>query len=271
MISRSVLFALAAFGIVAAAQAAEPSVCAAPEALTSIEPRLERTAERVAATRKLTIVAVGSSSTQGAGATDPARSYPSRLEAELRARLPGTEIRVINRGRGGEDVAEEVARLASDVIAEQPDLVIWQLGTNAVLRRDHLGADAELIRRGLARIRDAGADAVLMDMQYAPRVLDRPGYALMEQLIAEAAREARVGLFPRFALMQYWARMHDPKDPAMVGPDGLHMTDASYGCLAAKLAESLSANWSQPVKAAKSLGLAPDAVAKLAVEGFSAE
>ena len=123
------------------------------------------------------------------------------------------------------------------MIAEHPDLVIWQLGTNAVLRRDDLGADDELIRRGVAMIRDAGADVVLMDLQYAPRVLDRPGYALMEQLIAEAAREARVGLFPPIRVDAVLARMHAPKDPAMIGPDGLHMTDASYGCLAAKLAE----------------------------------
>ena len=88
---------------------------------------------------KLTIVAIGSSSTQGVGASSPAASYPSRLEAELRKRFPQVDIRVINRGKGGEDAPEELARLERDVIAEHPDLVIWQLGTNAVLRRDDLG------------------------------------------------------------------------------------------------------------------------------------
>ena len=68
-------------------------------------------------------------------------SYPSRLEQELKDRYPGAEIRVINHGVGGQDVGEELTRLDRDVLAEHPDLVIWQLGTNAVLRRDDLSAD----------------------------------------------------------------------------------------------------------------------------------
>ena len=137
---------------------AEPESCAAPGALIRIEPRLDSAARKLATEHKLIIVAVGSSSTQGAGASNPALSYPSRLEAELKARFPQAEFRVVNRGRGGEDVPEEVERLASDVIVERPDLVIWQLGTNAVLRRDNLAADAELTSRLDAEKLDACFD-----------------------------------------------------------------------------------------------------------------
>ena len=42
-------------------------------------------------------------------------SYPSRLETELKDRHPGTEIRVVNRGKGGQDAPEELARLERDV------------------------------------------------------------------------------------------------------------------------------------------------------------
>jgi len=84
---------------------------------------------------------------------------------------------------------------------------------------------------------------VLMDMQYAPRVLERRSHAAMEQLIAEIAHHTGVGLFRRFALMQYWRAAQPPESPEMIGADGLHMTDAGYGCLAVSLAKALASNW----------------------------
>jgi lysophospholipase L1-like esterase len=248
-----------------AAPAAEPQLCAAPPGWTAIMAPLERTALRVAGNQTLTIVAVGSSSTAGTGATRPDLSYPSRLAVELRRRAPRLDVRVVNRGVGGQDVPEELARLASDVVALHPDLVIWQLGTNAVLRRDDLAADGERVRQGIELLKQAGVDVVLMDLQYAPRVLDRPSYAVMEDLIAEAASQARVGLFRRFALMEYWQRTHPPHAAPMVGADGLHMTDAGYGCLAIDLAAALEANWRAEQKFGQRTHGRVDAVAGLPV------
>jgi acyl-CoA thioesterase-1 len=239
----------------------EPPACAAPAALSRIEPILARAAARIEHAKALTIVAVGSSSTQGVGASAPSCSYPSRLEADLRDRLPGVDIRVINRGKGGEDAAEELERLGRDVIAEHPDLVVWQVGTNAVLRRDDLEMDEVLLRRGVSLLKKSGADIVLMDMQYAPRVIERRSYAAMEQLIAEIAHHTGVGLFRRFALMQHWHATQQPESPRMVGADGLHMTDAGYGCLAAELAKALAGNWEAHRRTAQSSG---DTAAKLA-------
>ena len=206
---------------------------------------------------------MGSSSTQGVGASSPAMSYPSRLEQDLRDRFPAVEIRVLNRGISGQDVGEEVLRLSRDVIAEHPALVIWQVGTNAVLRRDDITADEQLIRRGVALIKEDGIDVVLMDLQYAPRVLARPAWGEMERIIGEIAHRTHVGLFRRFEIMQEWDHTQQLAPSALVGPDGLHMTDASYGCLASQLAEGLAWNWWSHEKLAKSSRHAPDAVARL--------
>jgi acyl-CoA thioesterase-1 len=229
-----------------------PASCAAPPALTVIGPAEARAAARIDHREKLTIVAMGSSSTLGVGASTPGLDYPSRLEAALKDRFPGIDIRVINRGRGGEDVPEELARLDRDVIAEHPELVIWQVGTNAVLRRDDLTADRELIERGVAQLKKSGSDVVLMDLQYAPRVLARPAYAEMEELIATVAERERVGLFRRFEMMRDWQAAQQANTPQMIGPDGLHMTDRSYGCLADLLAEGLARNWRAQQHAAPS-------------------
>src|SRR5260370_30955803 len=97
-----------------------------------------------------------------------------------------------------------LARLDRDVIAEHPDLVVWQLGTNAVLRHDDVTFEEEVIERGLARLRQSGSDVVLMDLQYAPREIARPAYAAMERLISDAAKREHPGPFHPLAIIQHW-------------------------------------------------------------------
>ncbi|HJU17029.1 MAG TPA: SGNH/GDSL hydrolase family protein [Stellaceae bacterium] len=246
--------ALLAATLAAQGAAAAPPDCAVPPGLAALGAPLAHTARRLDQGGVLRIVALGSSSTAGFGASSAAMSYPSRLQQELASRLPGIapgiSVMVLNRGVGGQRVGEEVARLGRDVIAAHPDLVIWQVGTNAVLRRDDFTADAAMIRRGVAAIKASGSDVVLMDLQYAPRVLARPSYQKMEQLIAAAARDLRVGLFRRFAVMARWAETGQLAPAPIVAPDGLHMTDASYGCLAADLAEAIAGNAEQRVRRA---------------------
>jgi lysophospholipase L1-like esterase len=237
--------------------------CAVPPALSEIGLALDRSAGRIDQGSSLTIVAMGSSSTQGVGASAPSMSYPSRLQGELRDRFPAIEVRVLNHGIGGQDVGEELNRLDRDVVAEHPDLVIWQVGTNAVLRREDLAADEELIRRGVSLMKEYGIDIVLMDLQYARRVLARPAWGEMERIIREIARSNHVGLFRRFEIMQEWERTQQLAPATMIGPDGLHMTDASYGCLASQLAEALAWNWWSHGKIAKSLHQNPDTVSRL--------
>jgi acyl-CoA thioesterase I len=236
--------------------------CAAPPALSAIEAALDRTSSRILSGKSVTIVAMGSSSTLGVGASTPALSYPSRLEQELRQRFPGVEIRVVNHGVGGQDVPEELTRLGRDVLAERPDLVVWQVGTNAVLRRDDLSADEQLISRGVVAMKEKGIDIVLMDLQYAPRVLARPASAEMERLITDLARRSQVGFFRRFEIMKEWDHTQQLAPASSIGPDGLHMTDAGYACLANQLAEALASRWlSGGDKLAKSPQRSPDTIA----------
>jgi len=86
--------------VAANAEASAPG-CFAPENLTRLDYPIERSATRLAERHALKIVALGSSSTFGTGASSAAHSYPSRLEVELRERFPDRDIVVLNRGVGG--------------------------------------------------------------------------------------------------------------------------------------------------------------------------
>lgn len=202
---------------------------------------LPATGAAMAAGGAVSIVAFGSSSTEGFAASGPAATYPARLEVRLREALPGHPITVLNRGRGGEEVEEMMRRLQGDVMEASPTLVIWQAGSNAVLRGMAPALYRERVEAGLGRLRAAGIEVVLMDNQEAPRLQAMPeANARILALTAETARERGVPLFSRSALMRRWQEEGVPPT-AMIGPDGLHHTDLGYDCVAAALARSIVA------------------------------
>ncbi|WP_374442544.1 SGNH/GDSL hydrolase family protein [Stella sp.] len=232
----------AAFLLVApAAPAAAWSTdeCEVPDDLLRLDAPLTRTAQRLVPGGTLTIVAIGSSSTFGAGASDPKMAYPSRLKRMLAAEMPETRIRVMNRGVNGEVVADMLARWDRDVTALQPDLVIWQVGANAALRATALGDYEDRLREGIRRTRAIGADMILMDPQYAPKVLARPIYRLVLAATDRVARENGVGLFRRFQMMHHWVEGGVLTFPVLLDPDQIHLNDRGYACVAAALTDAI--------------------------------
>ena len=98
-----------------------------------------------------------------------------------------------------------VQRIDSEVLPAHPDLVIWQVGTNGVLRRESAVAMGEVVRAGIERIKKAGADVMLMNPQYAPAMLQHYHYRDMLHVLDAVAYAEDVPLFPRFAIMRDWA------------------------------------------------------------------
>ncbi len=218
---------------------AEIDRCATPDEILALDAPLPRATAALQGGRSLTIVALGSSSTAGNGASRTEYSYPARLAAMLQADYPSVHIRVVNRGIGGETGVDMAARIEHDVLPEKPDLVIWQVGTNSVLRDEEPEIEMAAVRRGIARMEAAGADVMLMDMQYAPAVLSHAHYRDMQHELAATAHNADVPLFHRFAMMRHWADDGQMSMKLMLSGDRLHMTDMSYDCLARELDRSI--------------------------------
>jgi len=215
-------------------------LCEAPAELTRLDHPLLHTARRLASGKPLVIVAIGSSSTAGAGATSAASSYPSRLAVELRKLFPGRDIEVFNRGVNGEETANMMARFSMGVFAEHPQLVLWQVGTNSVLRDRALQPHSTLLHAGLAALRATGADVVLIDLQYAPKVLAKPETPGMVDQIALAGKDDDIDVFHRFAIMRSWYKVQHHSFSIFITADGLHMNDWGYACWAKLLAGSIA-------------------------------
>ena len=211
--------------------------CTAPTEFAGLERAPEHIRDRVARKLPIKIVAIGSSSTSGAGASSAATTYPSRLEAELKARLPGLPVTVLNKGIGGEEAGQMVARFNADVIEEAPDLVLWQVGSNSVLRDQQ--TPGETIRQGVEQLKSAGFEVVLINPQYAPKILAKPDVDHTLDVITATARDTEVGVFNRFMVMRHWVENEKLSFEQFLSPDGLHLNDWSYACIARLLATAI--------------------------------
>jgi acyl-CoA thioesterase-1 len=194
----------------------------------------------------VTVVAIGSSSTAGVGATSSHHNYPNQLVMRLKARFPGVEFRMINRGISGAVDSQMLARFEQDVHAALPDLVLWQVGTNALLSSDGINKEGAVMRDGLRRMRAIGADVVLIDPQYAPKVLKDPDAEPMVELIRTIAREEGVPVFRRWAQMKDWKEDRHIPFEMFLSSDLFHMNDWSYACWAEALSGAISWAATQP-------------------------
>ena len=221
--------------------------CQSPKGVSKSMGSLPHVASKLVAGAPVVIIAFGSSSTNGHGASSPDFRYPNRLAAQLRRKYPTADINVLIRGKGGEDAPEMMKRLQTEVIDVHPDMVIWQVGTNAVLRNLDPAETAKLVEEGIGQIQAIGADVVLVDPQYAPRVNEHAESAgKMVKLLGKVAELRHVGVFPRFEVMRDWhEKQAIPIDTFVIedglhmNEDGLHMNDWGYACFAQLLGDDI--------------------------------
>jgi len=181
------------------------------------------------------IVAMGSSSTAGRADVVP---YPYRLEMYLRQHyepLLSVRIDVLNRGKGGEEAPKELDRFDADIFEDKPAMVLWQVGTNAVFRKDEFNFEDVVakIAEGVRRLGEHPIDVVLIDPQYVTAMLRDDKAELADQMVLEIRRiaeAAKVNVFQRWALMRHWHVNNDVLFSQLLDtsdPDKIHQSDWS--------------------------------------------
>ena len=234
------------------------SQCSVPSGdLATLVPGLNRTVEKLGAKKQLRILAIGSSSTWGVGASSMKRSYPSRLEAILSQVWKGVDLEIINRGVGGELAAQTAWRLLDESDLAQPDLILWQVGTNDALNNVPLAEFEKTMRTTIAEVRKRNIDLVLVGLQYTPKYARHEHYFHIRKLLDEIATEEKLLYVRRYRAMEFIATTK--ANLSMMASDNFHLNDLGYQCMAEHVAQAVVANLfvrrlDKPVAGAVKLG-----------------
>ncbi len=240
-------------------------LCQAPASLLHFEAPLPHLSADLAAKKPVRIVALGSSSTQGIGASSPKASYPVKLQAELQRRFPASRITVDNLGVGGQLASDMLARLDQDVLKRRPTLVIWQTGVNDAMRHKDLAQFRETVLRGIDTMRSKGIDVVLLDMQYFPRAEKNRDFARYLVAMRQIADARKIPILQRFAIMKHLVTSAQFTVQQLLASDLFHPNDLTYGCLGSMLADALQSEVARtkraqyPAEPAKQAGAVPRA------------
>jgi hypothetical protein len=210
-----------------------PASCEVPAYLLTSESTLPKVADSIKNSRPLDILVVGSrSSTIN---TSDGSAYPGRLQAVLRGKLPSITVNVSVELQVKKTAEEAAASFVKLLEGKKPTLVIWQTGTVDAMRSidpdDFRGA----VDEGVAALQNAGADVVLINMQYSPRtetMISVPPYLDNMRVVAQ---QHDVPLFDRFAIMRQW---NDSGDFDLFSAShGLDLAKRVHDCLGRALSK----------------------------------
>lgn len=185
-----------------AEDAPPPSGCEVPANLLATDSTLKKVAEAVKTEGRLDIMVIGSRSATVVAADGT--GFPGRMEAALRDRLPTIKVNVNLQLQIKKTAADVSSSLAQILDGKQPTLVIWQTGTVDAMRAVDPDDFRTAVDEGVAALQKHGADVVLMNLQYGPRMETMITTAPYLDVMRVVAQQHEVPLFDRFAIMHHW-------------------------------------------------------------------
>ena len=237
---RVLLAALVAAGLAcSAAPRAEPAQCEVPAELIQVSVKLPHLAGRIKAKQPVNIVAIGGASTKGAAAGNPDLAYPHRLQLALAELFPDVSFTVVNKGVPRQSTQQMLERFASDVMPEDPVLVVWETGIADAVRGIEVDDFAAALQNGVDEIKNRGIDIVLVDMQFSrstAAVIDFERYLTTVRRVGDLNG---VYVFPRFEVMRYWSEQNMFNFDEVAPEERARLAAKVYDCIGRKLAKAI--------------------------------
>jgi lysophospholipase L1-like esterase len=220
------------------ARAEDAPTCTVPAYLVATESSLAKVATAVKDGKPLNILVVGTGSSGLAGPDGATAAYPARLEAALREKLPKSTINVrtdIRAKKTAGEVADSFVSLVEKLPDDQkPALVIWQTGTIDAMRSVDPDDFRAALGNGVSALQKGGADVLLMNLQYSPRMETMLSVSPYNDTMRVVAQEHDIPLFDRFSIMRHW---NDVGDFDLFGQThGFGMARRVHDCIGRSLA-----------------------------------
>jgi len=216
---------------------AQERECPAPERFYTFEPPLTKTAKALASRREVVIAALGGASTMGVAAGALELAWPARLASALAERFPSKRTKVINLAVGRQTAKRAAERLDRDVLPLKPTLVIWETGTMEAVRGTDADEFRETVQTGIDKLRAAGAEVVLMNMQFSRATEAVIHFEPYLVTLRELADVNDVPLFHRHGIMRHWAESGALNLRAADGEKGRELAVKLYDCIGRAMAD----------------------------------
>ena len=234
-----VLAGMLATNLVPATGRGEPESCQVPHELTEVSVKLPHLADRLHAHQPVNIVAIGGASTKGAAAGAADLAYPHRLQLALAALYPDAPINVVNKGVPRQSTQQMVERFATDVIAEDPILVIWEAGISDAVRGIEIDDFAAALQAGIDELKTRAIDMMLVDMQFSRRTSTVINFEHYLDALHRVGDLNQVYVFPRFAMMRYWSEQNMFNFDEVAEEERARLAAKVYDCIGRKLAKAI--------------------------------
>jgi acyl-CoA thioesterase I len=214
------------------------AACDVPDELMQFDDKLPHLAERLHAGEPVKIVAVGGASTTGLAAGSSDLAYPHRLQ-EILARAYPSPIAVVNRGVPRQTAQQMLDRFPTDVISEDPVLVIWETGTTDAVRGVGVDDFAATLQTGIDEFKARGIDIVLVDMQFSHSTATVIDFERYLNALHRVGDVNDINVFPRFEMMRYWSEQNVFNFDGVAKDERASLAAKVYECIAVKLAEAI--------------------------------
>src|SRR3974390_2500897 len=198
---------LALFAVVCSARAEQAEACLVAASLLATENPLPKVADAVKNGRALDILVIGSRSSSIIGSQDGA--YPARLQVALKEELPAVTVNMSVEILPKQTAEEAVGGFAKLMEAKRPTLVVWQTGAVDAMRSTDPDDFHSAVDAGVTALQNAGADVILMNLQYSPRTETMISGSPYMDNIRAVAQEHDIPLFDRFSIMRQWNEQGD--------------------------------------------------------------
>lgn len=164
--------------------------------------------------------------------------YTELIEGMLERTLKGIEIVMINRGVSGELAANAATRMKNEVALDEPDLVLWQVGTNDALAYVSAEEFATTVKEQIDWLKAHKVDVVLVGLQFANQMLRDAHYIEIRETLRKMATQENVIVIRFYEAMQI-IRKAEASGPEPVA-DAFERNEAGYNCLAQYVARAIT-------------------------------
>jgi hypothetical protein len=202
--------------------------CKTPGVKIVLERPLPHTQTALRDRKVIKILTIGASSSPG---SDPdGGTYQDIIEEELERSIGGLDVQIIDRGISGELARDAAQRLKTEVALTEPDLVLWQVGTNDALSQIPVEEFAETVTEAIHWLKERNVDVVLVGLHYLRNMRNDPHYQAIRAALTKIIDGEKILRIGRYEAMEVIERMKQASSAGRAS--AFSLTEEGYSCMA---------------------------------------